>query len=36
MNYGWRNVKGYHDGNYPDELAYGKITNPILTFLMMP
>ena len=22
MNYGWRNVKGYHDGNYPDELAY--------------
>lgn len=22
MNYGWKNVQGYHDGNYPDELAY--------------
>jgi len=22
MNYGWKDVQGYHDGNYPDELAY--------------
>lgn len=22
MNYGWNDVQGYHDGNYPDELEY--------------
>jgi glucose/arabinose dehydrogenase len=22
MNYGWKNVKGYHDDNYPDELDF--------------
>ena len=22
MNYGWKNVKGYHDGNYQDELDF--------------
>ncbi len=22
MNYGWRDVSGFHDGNYPEEIAY--------------
>lgn len=22
LNYGWKDVQGYHDGNYPSELAY--------------
>jgi glucose/arabinose dehydrogenase len=34
LNYGWKNVRGYHDGNYPGELAYiqNYIPNPSIRF----
>lgn len=27
-NYGWKNVRGYHDGNYPGELEYIRTYQP--------